>query len=112
MASAGENKRLSNWTMCSRSGAVRSRYGTPRRGLSGRTRRATTGAGAGRIKVVCEFGERWKRWKIIEEVDIGVPEPSTEGACHPPEPFIMVYFRKYVGENHSQPGPEGYYSHP
>ena len=72
----------------------------------------TAGAGARRIKVGSEVREGWEWWKIIEEVEVGVPEPSTEGACHPPKPFIIVYFWEHVGENHSQPGPENDYGHP
>ena len=62
--------------------------------------------------MVGEFGEGWELWKIIEEVEIGVFEPPTEGTCHPPEPFIAVYFWKHVGKNHAQPGPENDYGHP
>jgi hypothetical protein len=46
------------------------------------------------------------------EVKAWVLEPSTEGARHPPEPFIAVYFWKHVGKDHSQPGPENDYGDP
>lgn len=38
---------------------------------------------------------------MVEEVEVWVLEPSAEGACHPPEAFIMVHFRKDVGKDHS-----------
>jgi len=62
---------------------------------------ATTGAGARRVKVVGEFGKRWKGRKVVEEVEVGVLEPSTEGASHPPKPLVAIYFRKHVGKDHS-----------
>jgi len=68
--------------------------------------------GARGVNVVGEFGEGWERWKVIEEVEIGILEPSTEWACHPPEPFIVIYFWKEVGKDHSQAGPEDDYGHP
>lgn len=77
----------------------------PRRSRAAGTGRATAGAGARWVKVVGEFGEGWERWKIIEEVEVGVLEPSTEWARHPPKLFITVYFWEKVREDHSQTGP-------
>lgn len=57
-------------------------------------------------------GEVGEGWKIIEEVEIGVLEPSTERACHPSIPSIVVHFWDDVGKDHSQPGPEEDYGHP
>ena len=87
--------------MSSGSGALCPGCGALRRGRAAGTGSATTGAGARRVKVVCEFGEGRKGRKIVEEVEIGIVEPSTEGACHPPKPFIAVYFWEHVGEDHS-----------
>lgn len=112
MTTAGKNERLSDWAACSCGIALCPRYGTPRRGWAAGTRRATARVGAGGVKIVGEFGEGRERRKVIEKVEIGVVEPSTEWACHPPEPFIVVYFGKEVGKDHSQAGPEDDYGHP
>ena len=100
-ATAGKDKQLPDWTVRSCSGAVGPGYGAPRRGRAAGTGRATTRAGARRVQVVCELGEGWEGWKIVEEIEVGVLEPSTEGAGHPPKPFITVYFWEHVRKNHS-----------
>ena len=100
-ATAGEDKQLSNWAVCSCGGALGPGYGAPRRGRAAGTGRATTGTGARRVEVVSELGEGWERWKIVEEIEVGVLDPPTEGAGHPPKPFITVYFWEHVRKNHS-----------